>query len=313
MTVDDPGHIPVLLNETLAALALQPGETAVDGTAGRGGHTAAFSRAVGETGRVIAFDLDADNLAFAEARARNEGGIFEGIHGNFAAMADVLTARDLRADAVLLDLGFSSTQMDAPERGFSFRASAPLDMRYDRSCGATAADLLTVLNERELADLIFRYGEDPFARRIARKLAQMRTRETMDTTDKLARAVREAYGPRANQSRVDPATRTFMALRIAVNNELGSLEHWLGSLRQEAEHIGMHGAGRWLNPGARVGVISFHSLEDRLVKRTFSDLKTAGLAALITRKPVEAGEVERLANPRARSAKLRAARIGRRD
>lgn len=308
---DEHGHVPVLLNEVLEHLAPQPGETAVDGTAGRGGHSLAFARAVGAAGRVISFDLDESNLAYAAERVRASGHEITPIHGSFESMPHELEQRETPADVVLLDLGFSSTQMDDPSRGFTFRESGPLDMRYDRSFGQTAADVVMTLSERELADLIFEYGEDPFARRIARKLAQIRSRETMDTTDKLARAVREAYGPRAKQSRLDPATRTFMALRIAVNDELGGLTRWLDALKAEAKRIGGGAVGRWLKPGARVGVISFHSLEDRLVKRALAELKTEGSATLLTRKPVMAEEAERFTNPRARSAKFRAARIGR--
>ena len=307
------GHVPVLLDEIMEILSPTRGDIAVDGTAGRGGHSVALAAAVGRSGQVISFDLDESNLAYAEARAREAGHSLTPIHSSFESMPEVLNERGLRADVVLLDLGFSSTQMDDGYRGFSFRSPGPLDMRYDRTTGLTAKDLVMELPERELADLIFRFGEDPFARRIARKLAQIRSRETMDTTEKLARAVRDAYGPNARRSRVDPATRTFMALRIAVNDELGCLNRWLESLRSEAMRIGNGEDGQWLRSGARVGVISFHSLEDRLVKRAFVELKAMGMATVLTKKPVVATDAERFENPRARSAKFRAARIGRAD
>jgi 16S rRNA (cytosine1402-N4)-methyltransferase len=196
--------------------------------------------------------------------------------------------------------------MDDPERGMSFRADGPLDMRFDPAASTTAADLLATLTERELADLIFEYGEEPLARKIARKLAQSRERMPIQTTAELARLVLEAYGTRARSSRMHPATRTFMALRIAVNDELGSLRTLLDAIESGANAAG---GGGWLNVGARVGIISFHSLEDRMVKRAFAGLAKRGLVTALTRKPVTAGAQEVQANARSRSAKLRAVRI----
>jgi 16S rRNA (cytosine1402-N4)-methyltransferase len=212
------------------------------------------------------------------------------------------------ADVVVADLGFSSNQMENPARGFSFRGEGPLDMRLDPGQRTTAADIIARSSEKELADLIFHLGEEPLARRIAGKLAHARKERPIDTTGALAALVREAYGPRARASRMDPATRTFMALRIAVNNELGALESLLRSIERGAEQV-TQGSTGWLNAGARIGIVSFHSLEDRMVKRVFANLIKGEQAERITKKPVTAGEEEMAANPRARSAKLRVIRI----
>ena len=229
------------------------------------------------------------------------------LRANFADAPRRLAEQGLRADLVLADLGFSSNQMDDPARGLSFVRDAPLDMRLDRHAAVTAADLLAALSERQLADLIYQQGEDPLARKIARKLVQSRQIEPIRSTAQLARLVTEAYGPRARSSRMHPATRTFMALRIAVNDELGALRSLLDQISRGAEQVG---SGGWLNEGARVAIISFHSLEDRLVKHAFVDLTKRGLATALTKKPVGPLEHEVEANPRARSAKLRAVRIG---
>lgn len=297
-------HTPVLLAEVLHALALQPGETAVDFTAGRGGHAREMARAVGPSGRVVLFDRDAGNLAAATQAVQAEGVPVLGFHANFAEAPRHLALHGLVAHAALADLGFASTQVDDPARGFSFQRPGPLDMRLDSSQGETAADLLARLSERELADAIFHLGEDPFARRIARHVIERRRQRPFTDTLDLAEAVRHAYGARAHQSRLHPATRTFMALRLLVNDELGALQGLLA---------GIEGAclrPAWLHPGARVAIISFHSLEDRLVKHGFAALERAGVATRITRKPIEAGADEVAANPRARSAKMRAMRQG---
>jgi 16S rRNA (cytosine1402-N4)-methyltransferase len=223
-------------------------------------------------------------------------------------MPATLCAAGIRADILLADLGFSSQQMDDPARGFTFREDAPLDMRYDRTSGATAAQLLSDLTEADLADVIFRYGEEPLARKIARIVVREREKRPILTTAELVAAVREAYGARARTSRIHPATRTFMALRIAVNDELGALEALLDSVVRGAEDARANGG--WMTGGARVGIISFHSLEDRLVKRTFATLEKRGLAKRLTKKPVTARAQEVHANPRARSAKLRVVRLG---
>jgi 16S rRNA (cytosine1402-N4)-methyltransferase len=293
--------------EVIGLLAPRVGETAVDLTLGLGGHALLLSRAVGIEGRVIGCDLDESNLAEAERRLRDGPAKFTAVHARFTEASQRLKSLDLRADVVLADLGFSSSQMDDPSRGFSFAAEGPLDMRMDRSQRVTAAHLLAALSETELADLIYRYGEDPFARRIARKLAQKRQREPIRTTARLAELVVEAYGSRARSSRMHPATRTFMALRIAVNDELGSLRTLLDLIARGAEEIDRDG---WLRRDARVAIISFHSLEDRLVKQAFVEMCKSNLATRLTRKPLTPDDSEVRDNPRARSAKLRAIRIG---
>lgn len=296
-------HTPVLLPQTLDLLAPRPGETIVDLTAGRGGHAAALAERLEGSGRVVLFDLDAGNLEAAAAAVAATGVDVEPINASFVAARRELTERGWRADAVLGDLGFSSNQMDDPERGMSFLADGPLDMRLGRGEGRTAADLLATLDERSLRDLIFRYGEEPLAGTIARNLVRTREETPINTTAMLARLVVESYGARARTSRTHPATRTFMALRIAVNDELGALDGLLDEIVRGAEAAR---TGGWLMPGARLAIISFHSLEDRRVKHVFADIARRGLATRLTRKPVTADEQEVLVNARARSAKLRA-------
>jgi 16S rRNA (cytosine1402-N4)-methyltransferase len=324
---DRDGHDPVLLAEVLDLLAPRPGDTVVDCTAGRGGHAVALARAIGRSGRMVLLDVDPANLAYAAARVRREADIEPyPVHASFAGVERALRSPEpnhhLKADVVLADLGFSSTQIDDPARGFSFAADGPLDMRLDPTRGPTASDLLRSLPERELADILFRLGEEPLARVIARKVVALRGREPMERTAQLARLVREAYGPRARRSRLHPATRTFMALRIAVNDELGALRSLLGAVEAGAEAAGELETGgepgrsapagmhSWLGGGARVGIISFHSLEDRLVKHSFAAMAERGLVGLATRKPVVSSDAEIAANPRARSAKLRVATVG---
>lgn len=304
------GHHPVLLESVLRLLAPGPGETVVDLTAGRGGHASALVREVGPSGRILLCDLDAGNLAYAEARVRADSPAeVRTHHGTFAAIDRTLTATGWHADCILADLGFASTQMDDPARGFSFQADAPLDMRLDASRGETAADLIARLSERELADAIYELGEDPFARRIARVIVDRRTREPIATTLQLAAAVIAAYGVRARQSRMHPATRTFMALRILVNDELGALRRLLGAA-ERAGHAALAGSSGWLRPGCRLAIISFHSLEDREVKQAMARWESEGLGERLGRKPVEPSDAEVAANRRARSAKLRGFRFG---
>lgn len=290
--------MPVLLSTVMELLSPEPGEMAVDCTVGHGGHTQALLDAVGPTGRVIGFDLDAEALAFASAHLRGRER-FEPVHASFVRAPAILIERGEQADVVLADLGFSSAQMDDPERGFSFSAEGPLDMRLDREGSAvTAAQVVAAASVTELADIIYRYGEEPLSRKIARHLVEARRREPIRTTTRLAELVVEAYGGRARHSRMHPATRTFMALRIVVNDELTALQALLDRL----------GDG-WLRPGARVGIISFHSLEDRMVKRAFAALAADGAAERLTKKPITADEAEIAANPRSRSAKLRVIRM----
>jgi 16S rRNA (cytosine1402-N4)-methyltransferase len=278
-------HIPVLLGEAVDALDVRPGGLYVDGTFGAGGHTREIAA---RGGRVVAFDVD------SEARLPPElGAAVQLVHANFADLAAQLDALEFgQVDGVLFDLGVSSMQFDRGERGFSFQDDGPLDMRLDRSAGQSARDLLATLDERELADTIFEFGEERASRRIARAIVAAREAgELPVTTAPFARLVARAIHVRGYR-RIHPATRTFQALRIAVNDELGALR---GGLAAATERLRI---------GGRLAVISFHSLEDRIVKQTFRD--DSRLRAL-TKKPLAPGEAEVARNPRARSAKLRVA------
>jgi len=301
----------VLLHETVELLAPRPGGRYVDCTVGAGGHARAILEASGPDGRLLGLDADASALTLARERLTPFGGRVELVHANFRDVAAVARSRGFDgADGVLLDLGVSSMQLDTAERGFSFRADAPLDMRLDPSGGTTAAELIASLDERALADLIHRYGEEPRARAVARAIVAARRRGPIETTGQLAAVVSRVV-PRG---RLHGATRTFQALRIAVNDELGALRQAL---------LGAHDL---LSDGGRLAVISFHSLEDRIVKQYVAaqarpcacpprtPVCVCGRQprlAPITRKPVTPGPEELRTNPRARSAKLRvAARLG---
>ena len=307
-------HIPVLVREVVDALSPHDGGRYVDGTFGAGGYTAAMlDRA---DCQVIAIDRDPDAIAQGQVLAERYAPRLRLIEGRFGDMAELLSAQGVRdVDGVALDLGVSSMQFDQAERGFSFRASGPLDMRMEKA-GASAADLVNEADEAELADIIFRYGEERRSRRVARAIVEARKNKRIETTGELAEIVRRAVGPQGRDES-DPATRTFQALRIAVNDELGELERGLAA----AEQV--------LAPGGRVAVVSFHSLEDRAVKefvrgragRTPGPSRHAPPraepqpAALrdLTRKPVVPSAAEIAANPRARSARLRVAeKVGRR-
>jgi 16S rRNA (cytosine1402-N4)-methyltransferase len=303
----------VLLRETITALDPKAGNVYVDLTAGRGGHASAVARLLGANGKVVLFDLDAGNLAYAGERVRRESGIEAvPIQGSFVSVQRELTARGIAADLVLADLGFSSTQVDDPERGLSFLRDGPLDMRLDPTSVVTARDIVNGSNERELADIMFRFGDEPLAKKIARKIAEARAVAPINTTAQLADLVREAYGSRARTSRMHPATKAFMAIRIAVNDELGALDALLGSIRSAALRV-HEGSPTWLSRGARVAVIGFHSLEDRLVKRSFATMQRDGLCTEITDGALVSSDMESAVNPRARSAKLRAVMVGRAD
>jgi 16S rRNA (cytosine1402-N4)-methyltransferase len=292
MTPHPPRHVPVLPVEVLNLLAPASGEVWVDATTGSGGHARLLAERVVPHGRLIAIDQDPGMLE--RARVRLEGLSATFLHANFDQLPAALALAGVeRIDGLLADLGVCSDQLDSPERGLSFQQEGPLDMRLDPTARETAADLLARLDERELADIFWRFGEERFSRRIARRIVeQRRTAAPPRTTTQFAELVRRCV-PRDKHSRIDPATRAFQGLRIAVNDELGSLERLLAQLP------------RLVKPGGRVGIISFHSLEDRLVKRSFQE--RTNWEALV-RKPVMAGEEEVRANPRSRSAKFRAAR-----
>ncbi len=288
-------------------LSPKAGETIADCTAGLGGHAADLARAAGGGVRVVLNDVDAGNLVRATAAVGATGAAAEvvAVRGNFAGLPRELRSRGIIADVVLADLGFSSNQMDDGSRGFSFMRDGPLDMRLDPSAPTSAADLVNSLPEAELARIIWELGEDRESRRIARKLVQARTEQPITTTGRLAEVVRSACAPFGRApGQIDPATRTFQALRIAVNDELGALEALLGEIAQ-----GRTGRLSWLSPGARIGVISFHSLEDRMVKRAFGGMVKESVAEDVSGGPVVAADDEVETNPRSRSAKLRVIRF----
>jgi 16S rRNA (cytosine1402-N4)-methyltransferase len=285
-----PRHLPVLAAEVLAYLAPRPGQVLVDATVGAGGHARLLAERLGPTGKLIGLDGDPTMLALAQPRLEGLPVILR--RASFDELPRVLADLDVPAvDGVLADLGFSSDQLEAPERGLSFQRPGPLDMRLNPDEGEPASALLRRLNERELADLFWTYGEERFSRRVARRIVATRKEAPLETTDQLADLVRRCV-PRSRGHGIDPATRVFQALRIAVNDELGALERLLA---------GLPGC---LRGRGRAVIISFHSLEDRRVKQAFRDRQHW---QVLTKKPVQAGDEEVRQNPRARSAKLRAA------
>lgn len=287
--MSDPRHQPVLLAEAMDLLAVTPGGLWVDGTLGLGGHAGEILRRSAPDGILVGFDRDPEALGEASRRLAPFGDRVRLHHADFREAPERLGTA--RARGVLIDLGVSSLQLDAPERGFSFRAEGPLDMRMDPTRGETAAEVVNRLPEPKLAEILDRYGEEPKARRVARAIVEGRRRARFTTTAELARVVRSsAARPRPG---VDPATRTFQALRIHVNRELDDLGGALSRL------------ARCLEERGRMAVIAFHSLEDREVKQAFRTLAQDGYA-LLTRKPVRPGAAEERGNPRARSARLRA-------
>lgn len=290
-----PVHVPVLLAEVTAALALEPGLVVVDGTLGAGGHAREIARAIGPGGHLIGLDRDAEILACARAafaqaaQAAVAQARVSFHHLVFSRMREALAQEGLEAcDRVLLDLGVSSLQLDNSGRGFSFMADGPLDMRMDASAPMTAADWLGKVAEADLADILFEYGDERYSRRIARAVCEARGRTPLRRTGQLRDLVWRALPPPARRQRIHPATRTFQAIRVVVNDELGELERGIAAARQ------------CLRPGGRLCVISFHSAEDRIVKHRLRD----GFEPL-HRKPVVAGAAEVRSNPRARSARLR--------
>ena len=303
-------HLSVMPRETLDGLNVRRGGCYIDGTLGGGGHAEAILRAAGPDGRLLGFDRDPEAIERVRARLAPFGDRFEAVHANFADMASI--ARELGfapVDGILLDLGVSSFQLDEPGRGFSFQHDGPLDMRMDTTRGETAAELLARLagNPDALADILRDYGEEPRAGRVARAICEAQSRVPFTSTLQLAEAVEKALGGRRGAAR-HPATRTFQALRIAVNGEL------------DAVAAGLEAGLALLAPGGRMAVITFHSLEDRIVKRVFAEhvgrwesLQAGGrrrigrepAVSAVLRHPAVPGEDEQAANARSRSAKLR--------
>lgn len=286
-------HKTVLLEETLRAVAPRSGGVYADATLGFGGHTEGLLQASSPDGVVVGLDRDEIALASAKERLAPFGERVSFVHARFSELREVLTAQGHeRVDGIIADVGVSSPQLDEAERGFSFARVGPLDMRMDASSGETVLELIGRLDEEELANVIFKYGEERKSRSIARSIKRAYDDGQLVTTEDLRRAIVRAVGPR-RAGGVDPATRTFQGLRIAVNHEIDELEALVASLPD------------LLVDGGVAAIISFHSLEDRVVKHAFRD--DARFEPL-TKKPVIAGEEESAANPRSRSAKLRAAR-----
>ena len=296
----EPQHVPVLLEESLNFLNVRAGGVVVDATLGFGGHSLAIAKRLGAKGRLIAFDRDEQAMELAKARL---AGLAQELSGEmptvefvgrpFSEIAEVVLPGTL--DGLLADFGVSSMQLDEAHRGFSFRSDGPLDMRMDTRKGLTAEQVVNQADEEDLANLIYEFGEERRSRRIARAIVRARP---LSTTAELARVI-SAVAPPIKGEKIHPATRTFQAIRIRVNDELGEIQTLLRSVTGSA--------GSLLKPGGRVVMISFHSLEDRLVKDSFRESARLGELEILTKKPVTAVEQEALRNPRSRSAKLRAA------
>ena len=307
---NETDHVPVLGEEVRRLLAVRPGETIVDGTFGAGGHAALLAAELHGRGKLIAIDRDPTVRPYFERFRRRAGVTARFLRGDFAVVLRQLADNGVRADAVLLDLGVSSMQIDRPERGFSYAADAPLDMRMDPSAEFTALDLVNESSEKELAEIFRRYGEERYARQIARAIVRRRREHPVERTGELVELIKSSIPAPARFGDGHPAKRVFQALRIAVNDELGSLEEALPA------------AVEMLRRGGRLAVISFHSLEDRIVKRFFRD-KERGCTCppdfpvcvcgrepelrALTRKALRPTADEVAANPRAASARLRAA------
>jgi 16S rRNA (cytosine1402-N4)-methyltransferase len=303
-------HVPVLADEVREALAVQPGETVVDATFGAGGHSGLLAADLRGSGKLIAIDRDPSVRPYFDAVRKRTGVQGRFLRGEFSDVLEQLAANDVRADAILFDLGVSSMQVDRPERGFSYATDAPLDMRMDPSSEPSARELVNEAGERELTRIFREYGEERYARQIARAILRRRREHPIERTAELVEIIRAAIPAPARFGDGHPAKRVFQALRIAVNDELGSLEHALPAALQ------------MLRPGGRLAVISFHSLEDRIVKR-FLRAEEKGCTCppdfpvcvcghepalrALSRRPVKPSAAELAANPRAASARLRAA------
>jgi 16S rRNA (cytosine1402-N4)-methyltransferase len=277
-------HVPVLPRELIEGLAITPGGLYLDATLGYGGHTKLILDAAPEV-KVMGIDLDKRAIAHCQTQLADYGPRIQFWQGNFADYQP----QELKFDGIIADLGLSSVQLDTPERGFSFRHEASLDMRMNQQQSLNAEEIVNQWDEVKLAEIFYNYGEERWSRRIAKRIVENRP---FDSTTALASAIARCYPPKQRYGRIHPATRVFQALRIAVNQELISLERFLNR------------APQWLKPGGRMGIISFHSLEDRLVKHQF---RNSSILRVLTKKPIQPQSEEIAENPRARSAKLRLA------
>lgn len=297
MTISDAGHDPVLPAETLAGLDPQPGQTIVDCTLGRAGHASVIAQQLGSQGLLIGLDVDPQNLRYAQSRLEAAPCRVRLFHANFAQLDEVLDEIGLPAvDGILADLGLSTNQLFDPAYGLSFAIDMPLDMRIDPRTARSAADLVNSMREDDLANVLYNLADERYSRRIARKIVEARRVSPIKTTVALAELVRSAIPSNSTaKEKIDPATRTFLALRIAVNQEIDNLLRLLERAPQR------------LKPDGKLAVISFQSTEDRLVKQAYRSAEQTGLLKILTKKPLTPSDAELARNPRARSAKLRVA------
>lgn len=294
MQLPSTGHESVMLAQVLELLAPQPGQIFVDCTTGRGGHSQAIAQRLGNPGSLLCVDADPRNLAFAQKRLTNLPVRF--FHANFSELKEVLEQAEVPAvHGILADLGLSTNQFLDPTYGMSFSEPGPLDMRIDPRSRETAADIVNKYREDDLANVLYELADERYSRRIARKIVESRRTSPINSTERLAELVRSAVPRSGASEKIDPATRTFMALRMRVNREVENLDALLEQ------------APRLLKPGGRFAVISFHSVEDRAVKRAFRFAEQTGLLKVLTKKPLTPTDDEIAANPRSRSAKLRVA------
>ncbi len=289
-------HQPVMLNEIISSLNLKPGDKVLDTTIGPGGHAKEILNHILPGGVLIGIDADKSAINIAEDALKDFQGHFKLINDNFKNLDIILSKEGIKGyNAILFDLGISSYQIEDPERGFSIKYGGRLDMRMDPKLKITAHDIINRYKEKDLSDIIKRYGEERFHNRIARFIVERRSKKTIEDARELAEIIHKAIGYRYRNTKIDPATRTFQAIRIAVNNELISLED------------GLKKAVSWLEYDSRICVISFHSLEDRIVKNLFRSYSQLGVLRIITKKPIRPSSEEVISNPRSRSAKLRVA------
>lgn len=292
-----PKHDPIMVDEILDLLALKPGDVVVDGTLGLAGHSKEFAKAIAPDGVLVGFDWDESMLAHAREQLATAPTVrTELVNDDFRTMPEVMRRLNLKANGILLDLGMNSAQVDDPDRGISFLKDGPLDMRMDRTRKEPASALLNRLSPVEIERILFEYGDERWSKAIAKKLVERRREKPLRTTQDLVDVVLDTIPPKARDKRIHPATRTFQAVRIAVNFELEGLDE------------GLKGAAESLAPGGTLAVLSFHSGEDRVVKSTFRELSATDEFIDLIRKPAQATPEEIARNPRSRSAKLRAIR-----
>lgn len=289
-------HRPVMLEEAISSLNLKPGHLVLDATVGGGGHSGEILRKILPGGRLIGLDADEEALRIASENLKEFAGNFKFINENFRYLDKALAKEGIKSlNAAIFDVGVSSFQLDDASRGFSIKSDSKLDMRMDKRSDITAYDIVNRYKEKDLSDIIFRYGEERFHNRIAKHIVSERARKPIETTGELSTIVRRAIRPGHRDFRIDPATRTFQAIRIAVNDELAALEEGLKKIVSS------------LDIGGRIAIITFHSLEDRIVKNLFKGYAGLGVLRIITKKPVRTRDEEARDNPRSRSGKLRVA------